>query len=460
MNQEYSGEKPKRRGGMRTFTLVWLGQFVSLLGTGMTRFAITLWAWELTGQATALALVAFFAFGPMILISPIAGALVDRWNRKLVMMLSDIGAALASLMLLFLSLTGNLEIWHVYLAAALAGSFEAFQFPAYSAAITLMVDRSQYARTSAMIGLAESASAIIAPIVAVTLYGLLRLEGILLIDVLTAGFAVLMLFVVFIPQPEVSEEGAASKGSLWSDSLFGFRYILRRPSLLALQLVFFVGNFLTSMVFTLIAALVLARTGNNELVLASVSSALGLGGVVGGIAMSTWGGFGRRINGVLGGWLLSSLCGTLVLGLGQTQIVWMLGAFMSTMAIPLINASNQAIWLAKVAPDLQGRVFAVRRLIAGVVAPLAMLIGGPLADFVLEPGMQPGASLAQVFGGLVGVGPGAGLGLMFVLAGIMCAGVAIGAYFMPIVRNVESIIPDYVALPKPPPEPETALQGL
>src|SRR5262245_33181351 len=163
--------------GMRAFMLVWFGQVVSLLGTGMTRFALTLWAWDLTGQATALALVAFFSFTPMVIFSPIAGALVDRWDRKLVMMLSDLAAGLGTVVLFLLSLTGNLHIWHVYIVAFFAGTFESFQFPAYSAAITVMVDKSQYSRTSALLGLAESISGIAAPIGAAALFVLIGLQG-------------------------------------------------------------------------------------------------------------------------------------------------------------------------------------------------------------------------------------------------------------------------------------------
>jgi MFS family permease len=171
-----------RPSGMRAFYVIWFGQVVSLLGTGMTRFALTLWAWDLTGEATALALVALFSFAPGVILSPIAGALVDRWNRKLVMMLSDLAAGLATIFMFALSLNGSLEIWHVYVAAAFASAFESFQFPAYSSAITMMVDKTQYARTSAMLGLADAASGILAPIFGVALFTAIELKGVLLFD--------------------------------------------------------------------------------------------------------------------------------------------------------------------------------------------------------------------------------------------------------------------------------------
>src|SRR3954471_23048078 len=136
----------ERYTGMQAFLIFWSGQLVSLLGTAMSRFALTIWAWQLTGQATALALVAVFSFAPTVIMSPIAGAMVDRLPRKLMMMLSDGAAGVASLCILILYMSGHLQIWHLYVAGAFTGTFEAFQFPAFSAAITTMVPKEQYGR--------------------------------------------------------------------------------------------------------------------------------------------------------------------------------------------------------------------------------------------------------------------------------------------------------------------------
>ncbi|MCB9454366.1 MAG: MFS transporter [Anaerolineaceae bacterium] len=428
---------------MRAFTLVWFGQLVSLLGTGMTQFAITIWAWELTGQATALALVGFFAFGPIVLFSPIAGALVDRWDRKLMMMLSDLAAGLATIAILILYTSGNLQIWHLYIAGAFTGIFQSFQFPAYSAAISTMIPKAQYARANALLGLADSLSTIFAPIIAGILLGVIHLTGILLIDIVTFVFAVGTLLLVTIPQPQTTPAGIEGKGSLWQESIYGFRYIFRRPSLLGLQLVFFFGNLLSSLAFILLAPMILARSGNDELMLGSIQSVMGIGGVVGGLSLAAWGGPKRRVNGLLGGWILSSLLGMTTLGLGQGILIWGIGGFFAAFFIPVINGSNQAIWQAKVAPDVQGRVFSVRRLIAQVTAPAAMLIAGPLADQVFEPGMQAGGVLTRVFGDIVGTGPGAGMAVLFVLAGLGTALVGVVGYFIPVIRNAELILPDH-----------------
>jgi len=270
---------PSRPQGMMAFLVVWAGQVVSLLGTGMTVFALAIWAFETTGQATTLALMGFFSFGPTVLLSPIAGALVDRWNRKLVMMLSDLASGLATIALLLLYATDSLQIWHLYVAGAFSGAFQAFQFPAYSAAVTLMLPKSQYARASGLLSLAESASAIAAPLLAGILLGVIGIAGVMAIDVITFAIAIGALVWVRIPQPARDPDQAQGKGNLWRESLYGFQYIFARPSLLGLQLVLFSTNLIATFAMILMAPMILARTGNDELVLGMVQSAAGFGGV-------------------------------------------------------------------------------------------------------------------------------------------------------------------------------------
>ena len=165
--------RKSRPTGMLAFTVVWIGQLVSILGTVMTGFALSIWAWQTTGEATALALVSFFTFAPTVLVSPLAGALVDRWNRKLVMMLSDLAAVLSTVVVLLLYLAGGLQIWHLYATGAFAGAFYAFQRPAYSAAITTMMPKKHYGRASGMLSVARFAPNIFAPVLAALLLNLI-----------------------------------------------------------------------------------------------------------------------------------------------------------------------------------------------------------------------------------------------------------------------------------------------
>lgn len=434
-----------RPTGMWAFTIVWIGQVISLLGTAMTGFALTIWAWQITGEATALALVGFFQFAPIVLVSPFAGALVDRWNRKLTMMLSDLAAGLSTFVVLLLFATGNLQIWHLFVTGAFSGAFQAFQFPAYSAAITMMLPKEQYARARGMLSMAQSASGIFAPVLAAIFLGVIGIAGIMTIDVVTFLVAIGALLLVHIPQPAITEAGRKGRGSIWKESAYGFRYILERPSLLGLQLVFFTINLILTFGFILLAPMILARTGNNEIMLGSVRSAGAIGGVIGGILLSAWGGPKRRVHGVLIGMALGSLLGQLLMGLGRGPYIWALASFFSLFFVPIVNGSNQAIWQAKVAPDVQGRVFATRLLIAQITAPVAMLLAGPLADRVFEPAMMPGGSLATIFRGVVGTGPGAGMSLIFVITGVLGTLVGLGGYAFRVVRNAEDILPDHDA---------------
>jgi hypothetical protein len=269
------------------------------------------------------------------------------------------------------------------------------------------------------------------------------LGGILTIDIITFLVAIGALLVVAIPQPKATEEGLESRGSIWKESIYGFRYIFKRPSLLGLQTIFMVGNFFATMAYTLLAPMILARTDSNSLIFGSVQTAGAVGGVVGGLALSAWGGPKKKVHGVLNGWILGGLFGLALIGIGRGLPMWALGAFCGSFTIPLINSSNQAIWQAKVAPDLQGRVFATRRLIAWLVNPIATLMVGPLADFVFEPAMSAPSFLSANFSWLVGFGAGAGMSLIIFVCGLAMSAVGASGYGVRVIRDAESILPDH-----------------
>lgn len=437
----------KRPKGMTAFIIVAIGQAISLIGSGMTGFAIVFWAWQETGQATALALAGFFSFAPVVLISPFAGALVDRLNRKLVMALSDLAAGLSTILLLLLYLSDSLQIWHLYALGAFSGVFQAFQWPAFSAAISVMLPKEQYARANGILQLAQAGAGILAPGLAGALLGFLGLSWVFIIDIITFSFAVGALLIIHVPQPKVTAEGLESRGSLWKEAGYGFKYIWERKSLFWVQMVFFFINLTATFGFTVMAAMILARTANDTLVLGSVQSAGAIGGVIGGLLLSIWGGPKRRIHGVLLGMIASSILNTTLMGLGRSLIIWASAAFLGSMILPILNGSNQAIWQAKVPPDLQGRVFSVRRLIAQITAPVAMLMAGPLADYVFEPAMVPGGALVPIFGNLVGTGAGAGMAVMFLISGFLGVLVGLGGYLFPLIRNVEELLPDHDQMP-------------
>jgi DHA3 family macrolide efflux protein-like MFS transporter len=433
--------------GMKGFTLIWVGQIVSVLASNMTAFALTLWVYGQTESATALGMMQVAFITPFLLISPLAGVWVDRYNRKLMMMVSDLGAAVGTTMILVLQATGNLQYWHLYIAMVILGLGNTFQWPAYSAAISTMVSKEQYSRANGMMSLIEAGPAVFSPILAGALLPTIGLTGILIIDLATFGLAILSLLIVFIPQPQKTVEGEKGEGSVWQESWFGFKYIFARRSLLGLQLIFLFGNLFTGIAFTLMAPMILARTNMNELLFGSVQSAMAIGGIAGGVLMTVWAGFKRRVHGVLSGWIFACL-GMMLLGVGQGLSLWLPAAVLASIFEAMINTSNQAIWQAKVAPDVQGRVFSARRLIAWITNPISPIIAGTLADFVMEPAMTNQTRLSSLFGGLVGTGPGSGMGLLMVFSSLAAGLVALSGYFIPAIRNAEVLLPDHDQLDK------------
>jgi MFS family permease len=430
--------------GMRTFFVIWSGQLVSTIGSGLTGFALGVWIYLETGSVTLFAMNMLAFAIPNLLVSPFAGALVDRWDRRWVMIMSDTGAGLATLLVAVLYMTDNLQVWNIILATALNSAFSTFQWPAYSAVTTLLVPKKQLGRASGMVQIGEAMSQLLAPAAAGALFVTVGLGGVIVIDFATYLFAILTLLVVRIPSPERSEAGEEAKGSLWKEALYGWTYISARAGLLGLLLIFAAFNFVSGLISPLIMPMILDMTSAS--VLGFLVSIVGVGMLVGTLLMSAWGGPKRRIHGVLGFLMLSGFF-TSLLGVSPLIPVMAVAGFFLMFTMPIINGSSQAIWQSKVAPDVQGRVFSIRRMIAWSMTPLAYIVAGPLADRVFRPLLLEGGALADSVGQLIGVGPGRGTGLMFIVVGAVSILVAGAGYLNPHVRNVEDELPD--AMPSP-----------
>jgi len=402
---------------MRRFTILWLGQVVSLLGSAMTWFAFTIWAWEKTGKASALATISFFAFLPAVLLTPLAGAFVDRWNRKLVMLLSDFAAALGTLAIFLIYTFDDLQIWHIYLVSILAGFFTAFQYPAYAAAVTTMLSKEDYTRAEGMLGSARALSGILAPIFAAALLSPIGLNGIMLIDIGTFLFAFGTLLFIHIPQPIQTETGLQTRGTLWQEIVFGFRYIKERQSLRSLTILFMFAGIFLAIGATLMAPLVLSLTRNSETALATVQSMGAVGGVAGGVLLSLWGGTKRRIHNILVGGAGACLLGILWLGLSHAVLFWAIGSFFFAFFEPFVEGGNIAIWQTKVEADVQGRVFSARHLLVQIPYLFGILFAGYLAE---------ASAISQVL----------------ICAGIAGASVFLLGYVFRKVREAEILIPD------------------
>lgn len=425
---------------MRTFLIVWGGQLVSTLGSQMTTFAISIWAWQLTGQATPLALIALFTHVPTVIASSFAGVFIDRWNRKLMMMIGDAVAGFSTIAILSLLWTNHLEIWHLYVAGAINGLFGYVQSLAASASMAMIVPKQHYTRASAMTLARGYGSEIAAPAIAGVLYYVIGLSGILLIDIVTFLIAIATLLTVTIPQPPPSELGKQSRH--WRSELtFGFRYLWQRPSLLAVLLFLLTSNLVGS-AGSIYSPMILARSGGDAAVLGTALAAAGIGGLAGAGVLSFWGGTKRHIHGLLLGNALANLS-EMIAGLGRGLFVWVTAGFLGAFFSPWSNSANQAIWVSKVEPDVQGRVFATRYLIAQIASPLGLAIAGPLADYVFEPAMMPGGALTGLFGGIFGTGQGAGMALQYTLSSLGCVAIALGGYAFRVLREVDVIVPDH-----------------
>lgn len=433
----------RRPSGFSAFTIVWFGQLLSMVGTRMTNFAVSIWVWDATGRATDFVLLLFFAFAATVIFSPIAGALIDRWNRRLTLILSDVGSAVATAALLVLFLTDSVSLWQLYLVNAVIGAFLAFQVPVYSATITLMMERGQYPRANAMMFLVRSTPGIFAPTLAASLLAVSSIEMILAADVLSCVIAVGAVLLVGIP--ETPRTPGTPPAKLWRDSLFGFRYIIRNRYLLHFQSFLLAINVLASIGFVLLRPLVLARTGNSAAAVGVVMTAGAIGGVTGAVLLGTLKAPRDKMLRILSAIIVFSVVGRFLFGVANVLVLLAIAVSFVSFCIPIIDGYTNTIWQEKIAPHVQGRVFSARQFIEDLTVPVGALIAGPVVDQVLEPWMRDGQPGAQMFGGLVGTGSGAGIGLVFVVVGVLGVVVAAVGFATPSIRRIETLLPDYDA---------------
>ncbi len=426
-------------GGMRTFFTVWGGQLISVVGTTMSGFGLSIWVYVETGSVTKLAMASLAFALPATLLSPIAGALVDRWDRRVVMLAADTIAGIGTLAIALLYMNDALELWHIYLVAAVGAVANTFQMPAWLASIPLLVPKQHLGRANGMVQLNDGLSMVVAPVLAGVLLAAFDLPGVLIVDLATFVVAVITLGLVHFPRPEGHAE--TSTGTVRGDAIAGWRWVKDRPGLFGMLWIFAGVNFTLSFTNVLLFPLVLSFA--SEASAGTVLSVAGLGVMVGSIAVSAWGGPKRRIRGLMGSIVAA---GILLATAGLHQAVWAIAlpSFFFMALVPVANTSSQVLWQLKVPPALQGRVFSIRRMISSAISPIAILSAGPLADKVFEPLLAKGGSLASSVGSIIGTGPGRGIGFMVVLSGLSAAVMGVIGYALPHIRHVETELPDYV----------------
>jgi hypothetical protein len=405
----------------------------------MTGFALGVSVYARTGSTTDFALIFLAGMLPRALLAPLAGVLADRWDRRRVMILSDIGAGLSTLVALILALSGQLQIWQIYLVTAATGAFGALRVPAYVASAATLVPKQQYGRIGGMLQLSDALGQVIAPVLAGALIATVRLPSVLLIDLVSFGVGLFTLMITRFPHVEAPAQ--ARKESLIREALGGWDYLVARPGLLALLFVFAIGNFFVGNAQALLTPMILRFS--SPATLGVVLSVGGAGMVVGGVTLSVWGGGKHRIRVVLGTYALLGLS-ILAAGVAPSPLVVGAALFFAYLSLPFVIGASQAVMSSKVAHAVQGRVFALRVLLITTSFTIAYLTAGPLADTIFEPLLAPGGPLADSIGSVIGVGPGRGIGLMFIVLGLLATLTSAVGYAYPRLRHIEVELPDIV----------------
>lgn len=408
-----SSEKFQANWKPRFFT-IFGGQALSLFGSSLVQFALVWYLTQQTGSATILATATLVAMLPQIILGPFVGALVDRWNRRLVMMVADGLIALATLVLAGLFWFDLVQVWHIYAILLVRSTGGAFHWPAMQASTSLMVPKEQLSRVAGLQQTLFGLVSIVAPPTGAVLISLIPTQGVLMIDVVTALIAIIPLFLIAIPQPirEQTESGE-HKTSYWQDVREGLAYVVAWPGLMAILLMAVFINFLLTPTGSLMPLLVTKHFGLGALEFGLTDSLFGVGMIVGGILLGVWGGFKKRIVTSLIG-IVGLGFGVILTGLAPANMFWLALAGMAVTGFmsPITNGPLHAVIQATVKPEMQGRVMSLISSAATAMTPLSLAVAGPVSDLV-------------------------GIRTWYIFGGIVCLLMGAGAFFVPAIMNVE-----------------------
>lgn len=396
------------------FFTIFTGQAFSLFGSALVQFALIWYLTQKTGSATVLATASLFAMLPQILLGPIAGTIVDRGNRRVIMIVSDALIALSTLGLAYLFWIGKVEVWHIYAISAIRSAGGAFHFPAMSASTSLMVPKEQLARVAGANQTLQGLIGIAAAPIGAVLISLMPTQNVLMIDVGTAILGILPLFIFSIPQPPKSEHHeSAPKANFMQDLAAGFKYMASWTGLLMLGLMATALNFLLAPTQALSPLLVTKYFGKGAIELGFLESIFGVGMIVGGITLGIWGGFKRRMATSLTGIIGLSLA-ILGIAFAPPTMFWimMTSMFVMGFTLPLANGPIHALFQTLVEPNMQGRVMSLIGSVATAMMPLSLLIAGPVTD----------ATSIQAW---------------YWFAGIVCIVISVGGFFVPAIYHIE-----------------------
>ncbi len=419
---------------LHDFLLIWAGQLISSVGSRLSSFALGIWILQGTGSTTYFAMTFVAMTIPALIVSAIAGALVDRWDRRRTMIVCDALSAVIMLALAALFAAGHLTVWHVYLAVGASSLFNAFRTPAFAASIPLLARREELPRVNGMAQSGNAVAEMIGPLLAGVLVTAMSMQWILLMDALSFLVSMAALMAAKIPRPE-PVAGHRREGLL-REAVIGWRYVQERPGLIGLLALHGSNNFVFSVARVVITPLLLSFSDPAGVGAQFAISGSGL--LLGGIGMTLWGAPQKRIYGVLVFSLIAGVC-TAAHGIRPSFSLIAVAGFLLFLMLPVIAASSSSIWQAKVPAGLQGRCFAIQRMTFYASTVFGYFLAGPLARHVFEPLLQKGGLLAGSIGSIIGVGPGRGFGLMFIALGLLMMLTAIVGFSVPAIRRIDEM---------------------
>ncbi|MEN0060640.1 MAG: MFS transporter [Myxococcota bacterium] len=427
--------------GERAFSAIVSGQLLSSIGSGMTRFGLGIWVFETTRDVEAFSTLLFFAVLPLGLGSLVAGPIVDRLDRKRLMIVANAAASTSTLAVALLYFGNALELWHLYVALFLNGVANAFILPALESSVPLMVPKDRLERAAGLVQMVQGLEAVLAPALAGLLVGAGGLGAIFVVDFVTFGASVLALLASAVPRPPAM----AGPAGLWAEFWFGIQYIVERPAFLYLMgLVTWTMLLLPGFGYALVTPMVL--TFSTEEAAGLIVSAFGVGSILGGIGLATWGGPQRTMHGIIGA---LGLAGGATMVVGLREDPWLIaGAFVVVGAAFIFAVGlNRVLWQRKAAPEVLGRIFSLRVALGVGAQSIGVLCAGVLAERVLEPWLAEGGWLAPSIGQLIGTGEGRGMAFAYLILGGLLVVTAVISALLPAVRKLEDRIPDHVPDP-------------
>jgi MFS transporter, DHA3 family, macrolide efflux protein len=401
------------------FLIIWSGQLISSIGSGLTAFTLGVYAFEKTQSATVFSLIILFAFLPSYLLKPIGGALADRFDRRLMMIIGDLGSALGLVFILLMFLAGNYGMWVIYLGVAVSSSFDAMHNPAYKASVTDLVDEKIYTKASGLMQLADSSRFLISPVIAGFLIQFLAIEQILIIDITTFLIALILVFCV---KKRVITAGINRHSeSFIAGFVCGFRYTFSHKVIVGLLLITSAISFSVGFLQSLMGPMILAFSDAKTLgiVLSASSSGMISSSFLIGI-------FGKTTKKVKILSIALAFAGLFYALFGTSTNIHFLIAFgfLFFSALPFVNTSLDVLIRKNVDNQMQGRVWSIVSLISQLGLVVAFSAAGLLADTVFNPLLQPGGLLSSSVGRILGTNPGRGIGLMFILSGIFMTAIS------------------------------------